>query len=674
MKSNIKFSVVIIIVLLASLYHHKDINEFPSHIHAWAQSDRYALSLGFVDNGLNFFKPQTFVYNHQFPYNWNIPSESSITAVDFPIHDYIPALLMKLSGNTSPWLFRLYILIYSLFGLFFLFKLAFAITNDYFKSILVLVFAATSPVYVYYQNGFLPTIPSLSNTIIGIYLYYNHFKDNKQSDFVLSILFLTLAALSRTTFAIPLIAVLCIEFIRIIKKEISIIPKIIPVSISMFLLIIYQLYNGYLREQYGSIFLNHLLPPNNLEEVIGILKEVYRNWGLQYFTKIHYLIFGFSLLAALFFLIARRIHSNKAISYFGLFVLVYFIGCALFSFLMLQQFPAHDYYFLDTFFTPVIMLLIVLLSYLPSFERKNMKIGFIAILCFLSIALIFQPIKSQENRRDTGSWDKTESLIQNYDGSSKFIDSIGVSKDSKILVLDAVVPNIPFILMQRKGFVVMSTSRENIEKVLQWEYDYIVFQNDYFVSDIYTSYPEILSGLKKIADNGRISVCKLSKSNNPQNLLAFIGLNDKIPVFEQFVSFENRLDTLWQNFNTSNRYSFSGNLSGHLTPENEFGLTFKTKNLPILITKSSTLMFSSYFLSDTIVNSEIVISISVNGQNIFYKSYNLKDIIQKQKSWENISLLFQLPKIQSNDYEFALFLWNTGKSEIYYDDFSFAIY
>jgi hypothetical protein len=151
-------------------------------------------------------------------------------------------------------------------------------------------------------------------------------------------------------------------------------------------------------------------------------------------------------------------------------------------------------------------------------------------------------------------------------------------------------------------------------------------------------------------------------------------LNDKIPVFEQFVSFENRLDTLWQNFNTSNRYSFSGNLSGHLTPENEFGLTFKTKNLPILITKSSTLMFSSYFLSDTIVNSEIVISISVNGQNIFYKSYNLKDIIQKQKSWENISLLFQLPKIQSNDYEFALFLWNTGKSEIYYDDFSFAIY
>jgi len=581
---------------------------------------------------------------------------------------------MKLSGDTSPWLFRLYILIYSLFGLFFLYKLAYAITNDYFKSILVIVFAATSPVFVYYQNGFLPTIPSLSNTIIGIYLYYTHLKDNKQSDFVLSIVFLTLAALSRTTFAIPLIAVLCIEFIRIIKKEISISPKIIPVSISMLLLIIYQLYNGYLRKQYGSIFLNHLLPPNNLDEIIEIIKEVYHNWGLQYFTKIHYLIFVLSLIAALVFLITRKIPSNKTISYFGLFVLVYFIGCVLFALLMLPQFPVHDYYFLDTFFTPVVMLLLFLLSNLPSFERKNVKMGIIAILCFLSFALIFQPIKTQEKRRATGSWDKTESLIQNYKGSSKFLDSIGVSKDSKILVLDAVVPNIPFILMQRKGFVIMSTSRENIEKVLQWEYDYIVFQNDYFVSDIYTSYPEILSRIRKIADNGRISVCKFSKTNNPQALLAFIGLSDKTPVFEQSVSFENIPDSRWQNFNTSNKYSFSGNYSGHLTPEIEYGLTFKTKDLPILNTKASTLVFSSCFLRDTIVNIEIIISINVNGKNTFYKSYNLKDLMQKQKTWENISLLFQLPKIQSNDYEFALFLWNTGKSEIYFDDFSFAIY
>src|SRR5690606_22601942 len=144
-----KYFVLLLLVFFGFLYQSKYINEFPSHIHAWAQSDRYALSLGFLDNGLNFFKPQTFVYNHQFPDNWKVPSEKTITAVDFPIHDYIPALIMKLTGNTSPFVFRGYVLLYALLGFFFLFKLAYAVSNNYLKSVFTLVFAATSPVFFY---------------------------------------------------------------------------------------------------------------------------------------------------------------------------------------------------------------------------------------------------------------------------------------------------------------------------------------------------------------------------------------------------------------------------------------------------------------------------------------------------------------------------------------------
>lgn len=155
MKAKIKgIGILFFFIILAFVYHHKYINEFPSHIHAWAQSDRYALSLGFLENGFNFFKPQTFVYNHQFPDNWEVPSKQTITSVNFPIHDYIPALLMKITGNTSPWVFRMYILLYSFLGLFFLFKLTFSITKDYVKSAFAVLFAATSSVFVYYQPEF----------------------------------------------------------------------------------------------------------------------------------------------------------------------------------------------------------------------------------------------------------------------------------------------------------------------------------------------------------------------------------------------------------------------------------------------------------------------------------------------------------------------------------------
>ena len=60
--------------------------------------------------------------------------------------------------------------------------------------------------------------------------------------------------------------------------------------------------------------------------------------------------------------------------------------------------------------------------------------------------------------------------------------------------------------------------------------------------------------------------------------------------------------------------------------------------------------------------------------NIYYKSNNLKDLIKKEGLWENVSLVFQLPMIQSNDYEYAIFLWNTGKSDLYYDNFEFSLY
>jgi hypothetical protein len=670
---NNKIFFFLLIFLLGFIYHYKYITEFPSHIHAWAQSDRYALSLGFLDNGLNFFKPQTFVYNHQFPDKWKVPSEETITAVDFPIHDYTPALLMKITGNTSPWVFRIYILLYSFLGLLFLFKLSYAITKDYVKSVFVVVFTATSPVYVYYQGGFLPTIPSLSNAIIGIYFYYRYLIENKNKDFWLSILLLTLAALSRTTFAIPIVAVLAVEFIRLLKKETKLVPKIVPLSISILTLISYLLYNGYLREKYGSIFLNHILPPDSIGQAKEIIKYVYDNWFFQYFTRPHYVIFVAIILLSAYFIAIRKSNIHKAKAYFVLLTLTYMFGCLIFAFLMLRQFPAHDYYFLDTFFLPIIMFLIFILSLIPVAEKRNLKIVTVTSVCIISCILILQPIKSQEKRRETGFWDRTEATINNYKNSSEFLDSLDISKSSKMLVIDAVAPNIPFILMQRKGFAVMKTNQENIEEALKWDYDYIVVQNEYFIPEIYMPYPDILSKLNKIANNGKISVCKLS-DNNQQSLLDFLGLNKKEPVITKTVSFENKPDSLWENFNPSDRYTFSGTSSGHLTSDIIYGLTYKSKHLPELKNNSRTLLFSSYFLKDTIINSEIVVSINADEQNIYYKSYNLKNLVKQEGSWEQVSLLFQLPKIQGDDYEFAIFIWNTGKSELYYDDFGFSIY
>ncbi|MFM7725091.1 MAG: hypothetical protein ACKO7B_00180, partial [Flavobacteriales bacterium] len=83
--------------------------DFPGYIHGWAQVDRYALSMGFLRNGFDLFHPETYVYNPIYPGDFLLQSSSTISAIDFPVHDYFVALLMKISGVQSPWLFRMYV-------------------------------------------------------------------------------------------------------------------------------------------------------------------------------------------------------------------------------------------------------------------------------------------------------------------------------------------------------------------------------------------------------------------------------------------------------------------------------------------------------------------------------------------------------------------------------------
>ena len=74
-----------ILIALGVFFFRENIFLFPSFIHAWTQSDRYSLALGFLNNGFDFFHPQTF----------NLITVDGITRVDFPIHEYLVAIIMK---------------------------------------------------------------------------------------------------------------------------------------------------------------------------------------------------------------------------------------------------------------------------------------------------------------------------------------------------------------------------------------------------------------------------------------------------------------------------------------------------------------------------------------------------------------------------------------------------
>ena len=154
--------VLIFIVFVGLMIQYPYMNEFPSFIHAWSQADRYSIAIGFINNDFDLFHPETLIYNKQFPHRWDYAFDNTITSVDFPILEYLVAIIMKITGVTSPWIFRTCTLLVALLGMFFLYKLSFLITKDWVKSMFVTMIAMTSPVYAYYFNGFIPGIPALT--------------------------------------------------------------------------------------------------------------------------------------------------------------------------------------------------------------------------------------------------------------------------------------------------------------------------------------------------------------------------------------------------------------------------------------------------------------------------------------------------------------------------------
>lgn len=675
MSEKIKNIFIIFTILIAGFIFQKNYtSDFPNYTHAWAQSDHYALSLGFVDNGLNFTKPQTKVLNHQFPNLWLDESNSSITAVDFPIHDFIPAVIMKMTGSKSPLIFRMYILFYSFLGLFFLFKLTELLTNDFYKSIFVVVFAATSPIFIYYQNGFLPTIPSLTNTIIGIYCYVNYLQKAKNKSFAWAIFFLTFAALSRMTFIIPLIALIGLEFIRVIIYKVPFKNKIIIITLSLICLVFNSLYNNYLRNEYGSLFLNHLLMPKDLGDLWELVKETMHNWHYQYFSKIHYLITLILIILAGFFIFCRKLKMEKVQQLLLAFTLIYLTGCMLFAFAMLRQFPAHDYYFLDTFYFPFILLVILLITVIPVSNSKVINTIKIGGLLLISILWIKDGLQTQQTKRITGDWDRTTAAIKNYTEADQFLDSLHIPKDAKILALDVSAPNIPFILMNRKGYSQMKNSYYTLKTMISWDVDYVVYENEYFMTSTFNNYPNIINILTKIGDNGRISICKVNKVAKYISLSDFLGLNKENIIKEETLNFENMISKGWSNVNKSKDKVYKGVFSNKLVSDQVCGITFKSKDIWELKKSATILAFQSFINYNTSKNFDVVVSITENGSLTYYKSIDLAFILNRQHNWQKVNLYFYLPKVEADHYEFSFYIINKDKGELYLDDLKFQLF
>ncbi len=659
----------LLITLITVIFQFKHVNEIPAYTHTWAQNDRLALANGFVRNDLNFFKPQNYILNHQFPKNWSDPSYSTITAVEFPIHDYVPAVFMKTFGTNEPWVFHAYILLYSIIGFFFLFLLAEKICGSKVKAALVVLFAITSPIYTFYQGGFLPTIPSIANTIIALYCYALYFEGGKKKWFRWALFFFTFAALARFTFVIPFLAVLGFELIRILQKKAKFWPNVLGVGISFLVLFAAQYYNRTLRAAYGSDFLSELLPADNMEEMKTILEHMWEVMVLAYLSVKHYFLIFLLIVLVLIALLIKERSSYKAFAGWWIICLFWLIGACLFWFAMTKQFFAHDYYFLDTFYLPIVFFVALCLAVLPKPQWYFGETVMALFVIYFGIVAFRETSDFQKQRRIYVANDHFTGTVINFEGSDAFLTKSGVAREDTILVIHTYGPNIPFVRMNRVGLAVEGHSPDDIDRGLNWKWDYVVFQKPYFMEEVYAIYPTILERVESIASNENLILCRRKTDTIPQTLMEFMDVKGAYKTIRtNFESTKAMKGVKFEKDPNNNKNQVG------LVDENEgygFAQDFTKDIGPD--TKGRVLKVKGKFLRKNENQISIIVAYSNGNDLSYYQTIELNPL-STANEWAEKEFLLFLPKRSSVNEKLSFYIHNLNKNVVLLDDFEFTFY
>jgi hypothetical protein len=472
---------------------------------ALQQSDHYALALGFLDNGFDFFHPSSFSLTHEYPPEETLTNPQGITAVDFPILHFSVAILMKIFDSKSPIIFRLVNLLWSFIAIWFFFR-TIANIKGFWIALFLSGFIMFQPIYCYFQDGFHVSIAAFNASLIGISYMIRYFLEGKGNFFLIGLLFLTLGALMRFTQIILLMALLFSYMYLFVKKNRSV-NKLIYIFIGIALVLIYFAYNRYLFSNYGSIFLNSPRIADSMKEFGLHFLKIAKVYLLEFIPLMH--LFALSL--AIFLFIKTKNRNNSNLESLKIWLIFTIMGAFIFSILMSFGLSVHDYYSLDTWL-PVMTLMIVYFCLTIDLKSKSDNWIKIFVIMFVigSFSLAFE---KQNHKYDSGMVLRGADLVINdFKRSADYLDS-HISNKDRVLIICHYGWNAPMIGWPRKSYRVANNYPEQIPLALQKVPDKIITHDATFI-DTFANYPEFYSQVKYLNGNGKVSLWVLKTDKN----------------------------------------------------------------------------------------------------------------------------------------------------------------
>ena len=162
---------------------------------------------------------------------------------------------------------------------------------------------------------------------------------------------------------------------------------------------------------------------------------------------------------------------------------------------------------------PLLLLFVLILNVLPKVESYKSGIIFFIISAIFVVMMIINVSETQKTRRRIDKGRASERTIKNYQGSEQYLDSLGVSKEAKILSLWSYPQNTPFILMNRKGFTEMWDRKEGVDAKMSFDFDYLIVENELYEKEKHT-WKYVFDDLEYYSDNGKIMIFVKKENDN----------------------------------------------------------------------------------------------------------------------------------------------------------------
>jgi hypothetical protein len=274
-----------------------------------------------------------------------------------------------------------------------------------------------------------------------------------------------------------------------------------------------------------------------------------------------------------------------------------------------------------------------------------------------------------------------ETSRSNFEGSEKFLDSLGISRDAKMLVIDSYSTNIPLYMMNRKGYTVYQTNRDNpLIALFQAKWDYVVIQDQFLFSDVLKYYPVVASVIEPLAGNGRITVYRRSQPLRKRSIEELLQLKKKKCLMEETADFEGGPKGHFTS-NDGDLWSEHKDAYAVLAPDVEYGVSFKVGANELKNKSNVSIKVSFDFFFTDLSGLKIVATTANEGKTISYQSYALRDFYKEsaqeraqQGAFQQEVFYFTLPAFHNANDILSVYLWNPDKKTGGYDNFKVVVY